>query len=101
MSTVSGGRESVSVGVYISIPFCRSKCSYCNFASGVFAREMVAGYVGRLCADIGRAQQIASEMEGILDRKADSVYFGGGTPTTLAPAEVERIFSALRQQFEI
>jgi len=89
------------VGIYISVPFCRSKCSYCNFASGVFAREMAAGYVERLYADIRRAQQTASAMGGIIERKADSVYLGGGTPTTLAPAQIERIFAALRQEFEI
>ncbi len=89
------------VGVYISVPFCRSKCSYCNFASGVFAREMAVGYVERVCADAGRARQIASEMGGILERKADSVYLGGGTPTTLTPDRIERIFAALRQEFEI
>jgi oxygen-independent coproporphyrinogen-3 oxidase len=89
------------VGIYISVPFCRSKCSYCNFASGVFAREMVAGYVERVCADIRRAQQTASAMGGMLERKADSVYLGGGTPTTLTPEQLERIFTALRQEFEL
>ena len=89
------------VGIYISVPFCRSKCSYCNFASGVFAREMVAGYVERVCADISRARQIAIEMGGTLERKADSVYLGGGTPTTLTPGQFERIFAALRQGFAI
>jgi len=91
----------MAVGIYISVPFCRSKCSYCNFASGVFARGMVAGYVERVCADIGRVQQTAAEMGGSLERKADSVYFGGGTPTTLQPQQLERIFTALRQEFEI
>lgn len=89
------------VGIYISVPFCRSKCSYCNFASGVFAREMAAGYVERVCSDIRRAPQTASAMGGILECKADSVYLGGGTPTTLAPGHIERIFAALRQEFEI
>jgi oxygen-independent coproporphyrinogen-3 oxidase len=88
------------VGIYISVPFCRSKCSYCNFASGVFAREMVAGYVERVCADIRRVRQTASAVGGVLERKADSVYLGGGTPTTLAPEQLERIFAALRQEFE-
>jgi len=89
------------VGIYISIPFCRSKCSYCNFASGVFAREMVAGYVERVCADIHLARQTASAMGGAIDRHADTVYLGGGTPTTLTPEQIERIFAALRQEFEI
>lgn len=89
------------VGIYISVPFCRSKCSYCNFASGVFAREMVAGYVERVCDGIRRAQQTASAMGGILERKADSIYLGGGTPTTLTPQQLDRIFAALRREFEI
>ena len=89
------------VGIYISIPFCRSKCSYCNFASDVFAREMVAGYVERVCADIHLAPQTASAMGGAIDRHADTIYLGGGTPTTLTPEQIERIFAALRQEFEI
>ncbi len=93
--------HTLPVGIYISVPFCRSKCSYCNFASGVFAREMVAGYVERVCAGIQRAYKIATEMGGILERRADSVYLGGGTPTTLAGVQLEAIFTALRQQFEV
>ena len=91
----------MAVGIYISIPFCRSKCSYCNFASGVFAREMVAGYVERVCADIRRVQPTASAMGGTIERKANSIYLGGGTPTTLTPEQLERIFAALRQEFEL
>ncbi len=62
---------------------------------------MVAGYVDRVCSDIRRAPQTASAMGGILERKADSVYLGGGTPTTLAPGQIERTFAALRQEFEL
>ena len=93
--------DTLPVGIYISVPFCRSKCSYCNFASGVFAREMVAGYVERVCADIHRAREIAAEMGGILEQKADSVYLGGGTPTTLTSAQLQSIFASLRHQFEL
>jgi oxygen-independent coproporphyrinogen-3 oxidase len=89
------------LGIYISIPFCRSKCSYCNFASGVFAREMVGSYVERVCSDIQHAGGRASEGAGIFDRRVDSIYFGGGTPTTLTPVQLEQIFTALRQEFEI
>ncbi|HYY70456.1 MAG TPA: radical SAM family heme chaperone HemW [Terriglobales bacterium] len=91
----------MAIGIYISVPFCRSKCSYCNFASGVFAREMVAGYVERIGGDIADARHTAAVMGGILDRTADSVYLGGGTPTTLTPAQLEQIFVALRREFEI
>ena len=89
------------LGVYISVPFCRTKCSYCNFASGVFAREAVAGYVERVCADISRVGQTAFEMGGTFECKANSVYFGGGTPTALPAPQLERIFAALHQLFEM
>jgi oxygen-independent coproporphyrinogen-3 oxidase len=92
---------TVPLGIYIAVPFCRSKCSYCNFASGVFARGMVTGYVEKVCADIVCADQTAAAMGGIFERSVDSVYLGGGTPTTLRPEQLERIFAALRQEFEV
>ena len=91
----------MSVGIYISVPFCRSKCSYCNFASGVFAREMVAGYVGRVCQDVQRALQTASAMGAVLEREADSLYLGGGTPTTLTSGQIQQLFAVLRQEFKV
>ena len=91
----------MSLGIYISIPFCRSKCSYCNFASGVFARELVGSYVERVCKDVQHAEETTSEMGGIFDHTVDSIYFGGGTPTTLTPVQLDQIFTALRQEFEI
>src|SRR5215470_9455583 len=84
----STGNALMPLGIYISIPFCRSKCSYCNFASGVFAREMMGSYVERVCSDIQHAGGRASEVAGIFDRKVDSIYFGGGTPTTLTPVQL-------------
>ncbi|HEV8524197.1 MAG TPA: radical SAM family heme chaperone HemW [Terriglobales bacterium] len=89
------------LGIYISVPFCRSKCSYCNFASGVFAREKMTDYVERLCVDIECAEQIAAEVGGVLERAVDSVYLGGGTPTTLAAAQLLRVFETLRRNFQI
>ena len=91
----------MSVGIYISVPLCRSKCSYCNFASGVFAREMVAGYVERVCQDIHGAQPTASTIGGVLERRVDSVYLGGGTPTTLTPGQIEQLFAELRHEFQV
>jgi oxygen-independent coproporphyrinogen III oxidase len=92
---------SVALGVYISVPFCRTKCSYCNFASDVFSKAVFEKYVDRVCADIKNASQAAAEIGGKMDRQADSIYFGGGTPTVLNSEQIERIFAALRRQFEI
>ena len=89
------------VGVYISVPFCRTKCSYCSFASDVFSRAVFERYVDRVCADIENAPQVAAEMGGRIERAVDSIYLGGGTPTVLEAAQLGRIFAAVRRQFNV
>ena len=89
------------LGIYISVPFCRTKCSYCNFASDVFSRAVFERYVDRVCADIQQAPQTAAETGGQLERAVDSIYLGGGTPTVLEAAQLERVFAMVRQQFEV
>ena len=89
------------LGIYISVPFCRTKCSYCNFASDVFSRAVFERYVDRVCADIGNAPQVAAEMGGQIERTVDSIYLGGGTPTVLDAGQLERIFLAVRSEFEV
>jgi oxygen-independent coproporphyrinogen III oxidase len=91
----------VALGVYISVPFCRTKCSYCNFASDVFSRTAFERYVDRVCADISNARQIAADTGGTIEREVDSIYLGGGTPTVLDPGQLERIFAAVRAEFEV
>jgi oxygen-independent coproporphyrinogen III oxidase len=91
----------VPVGIYISVPFCRTKCSYCNFASDVFSRAVFERYVDRVCADIDNAEQTAAEMGGKIEREVDSIYLGGGTPTVLEAVQLERVFNTLRQQFDV
>src|ERR1700731_3456699 len=89
------------LGVYISVPFCRTKCSYCNFASDVFSRAVFERYVDRVCSDIANAPQVAAEMGGQLERAVDSIYLGGGTPTVLDSAQLERVFAAVRSRFDV
>jgi oxygen-independent coproporphyrinogen-3 oxidase len=91
----------VPLGIYISVPFCRTKCSYCNFASDVFSRALFERYVDRVCADILNATNAASEMGGRIEREVDSIYLGGGTPTVLAAEQLRRMFDAVRQQFAL
>jgi len=91
----------LSQGIYISVPFCRTKCSFCNFASGVFSRTLFDRYVGQVCAEIEAADHIARELGGQLDREADSIYLGGGTPSVLAPDQLQRLFRAVRENFEV
>src|SRR5262252_2217060 len=91
----------MSFGIYISVPFCRTKCSYCNFASDVFSRAVFEQYVDRVCCDLEQAERTAGEMGGRFERAVDSCYLGGGTPTVLAGRDLERIFSAVRRNFDV
>ena len=91
----------MSLGIYISVPFCRTKCTYCNFASDVFSRAVFERYVDRVCSDISNAPQIAADMAAHLEPKADSIYLGGGTPTVLDPAQLQRMFTAVRGHFDV
>jgi oxygen-independent coproporphyrinogen III oxidase len=89
------------LGVYISVPFCRTKCSYCNFASDVFSKAVFERYIDLVCSDIANAERDAAEMGGKFEREVDSIYLGGGTPTVLEPAQLQRLFDAVRAQFSV
>jgi len=85
----------VAAGIYLHIPFCKSRCSYCDFATDVYRdSEDVDRYVAALC----------SEMPGIWqeeNRTADTVYFGGGTPSLLSAKQVEKILRSVDLLFDI
>lgn len=89
------------LGIYISVPFCRTKCSYCNFASDVFSRAAFERYIDRVCADIANSHRVAAEMGGQIEQDVDSIYVGGGTPSVLDPAQLQRVFDAVRSQFSV
>ena len=89
------------LGLYVSVPFCRTKCSYCNFASDVFSRAVFERYVDRVTSDIEHAQETAEAMGGTFDDNLDSVYLGGGTPTVLDSHQLERLFVTIRQNFRL
>jgi oxygen-independent coproporphyrinogen III oxidase len=90
-----------TVGVYISVPFCKAKCTFCNFASGVFSADRMQGYVDRVCGEIRDSRTAAKGLGATLDRSVDSVYFGGGTPSLLSAGQFRQIFGALRQEFDL
>ena len=84
----------MTAGVYLHIPFCKSRCSYCDFATDVYRDSgAVQTYVDALCTEISHFST-----DGI---EADTIYFGGGTPSLLTPEQVERILKAVRNQFKI
>ena len=89
------------LGLYISVPFCKTKCTYCNFASDVFSRAVFDRYVARVCGEIENAPETAEQMDGRFEQQVDSIYFGGGTPTILEVAQLERIFVTMSQNFSV
>jgi oxygen-independent coproporphyrinogen-3 oxidase len=89
------------LGLYISVPFCRTKCSYCNFASDVFSKSAYENYVARLLEDFSNSHVLALELGSQLDETADSIYVGGGTPSILDSTQLLRIFAAVRDHFAI
>ncbi len=90
-----------SLGLYISIPFCRSKCTYCNFASGVYPASEHERYTQRIVEDLSSAGSFAGDIGVDLPRRVDTVYFGGGTPSLLEPALLRRIFATIRSEFDL
>src|SRR6185436_16311062 len=82
-------------GVYIHIPFCRSRCSYCDFATGMYESALAERYVAALISEIESWREVE------LPAAVDTVYFGGGTPSLLAPAQIESILTAVESRFEI
>src|SRR5580698_1439796 len=69
-------------GVYISYPFCAQKCTYCNFASGVFPADLERDYLTSLCSEIAAEDW---------PWQPETVYLGGGTPSRMQPAALDRI----------
>jgi oxygen-independent coproporphyrinogen-3 oxidase len=89
------------LGLYLSVPFCRSKCTYCNFASGVFPAAYHERYVARVEEDLREIRARAREWSAVLPEAVDSVYLGGGTPSLLEPGLLRRLFTALRREFAV
>lgn len=92
---------SDQLGLYISIPFCRSKCTYCNFASGVFPTHEHKRYIQRLLSDVREARNWSESLGVHLPTHVDTVYLGGGTPSLLEPDLIDQLFVAIRTQFSV
>ena len=82
-------------GVYIHIPFCRSRCSYCDFATGMYQSALADRYVACLVQEIQLWQEVESPAA------VDTVFFGGGTPSLLTPSQTGAILQAVRSRFTV
>lgn len=93
------GQESdifVSLGIYVHIPFCRTKCNYCHFLSAPLQRNAAKKYVEVLIREIETFTDCPAANEEV-----DSVYFGGGTPSLLPVDPMDRIMQACRRRFSL
>ncbi|HKU74475.1 MAG TPA: radical SAM family heme chaperone HemW [Pyrinomonadaceae bacterium] len=82
-----------AAGLYLHIPFCSSRCSYCDFATGLYKDELAESYVRALVADIRSSRYFGDSV--------DTIYFGGGTPSLLAPSQLELILATLHDCFKV
>src|SRR5438067_2331911 len=99
------------LGIYVQVPFCQTKCTYCNFHTGVVAKERFAPYVEAACREIRghrrllRAAGVTGAGAGEDNRQewrsylVDTVYFGGGTPSLVEPQQLQKILDAIRGTF--
>ena len=103
-------------GVYLHVPFCKSRCSYCDFATEVYRDSVVVEqYVDTLCREIeggnpsrseGAPERRAEAKEGTLPTGrvsacVDTIYFGGGTPSLLTSRQVEQILEVVKSRFDV
>ena len=82
-----------TAGLYVHIPFCSSRCSYCDFATGLYQSELAERYVCAVVEEIRRSS--------CAGQRTDTIYFGGGTPSLLQSSQLDRILNALYKHFAI
>ncbi|MDP9338714.1 MAG: radical SAM family heme chaperone HemW [Acidobacteriota bacterium] len=94
-----------SVGIYVQVPFCQTKCTYCNFHTGVVASSRFAPYVQAVCreienhADLYTGAGIELPLQFAERARPDTVYIGGGTPSLLDPEHLQNILDTIRATF--
>jgi oxygen-independent coproporphyrinogen-3 oxidase len=103
------------VGIYVQVPFCQTKCTYCNFHTGVVSASRFAPYAEAVCGEIRERRELlkaagvglrqgiagfqASQDSLPLEDLVDTVYIGGGTPSLLDPSHLQNIMDAIRGVF--
>jgi oxygen-independent coproporphyrinogen-3 oxidase len=93
------------LGVYLHIPFCQTKCHYCDFVSGPFPEKWISPYVEALKKEIQQTDQVLRRVQ--IDRAlvtpaiVDSIYFGGGTPSTIEACQISEINRVVRTVFNV
>ncbi|MCU1240209.1 MAG: Oxygen-independent coproporphyrinogen-III oxidase-like protein [Candidatus Acidoferrum typicum] len=93
-----------TLGIYVQVPFCQTKCTYCNFHTGVVSSARFAPYVNCVCGEMAGHRRLYEGAgitlpEAIADAVVDTIYMGGGTPSLLDASHLRRIVDAVRENF--
>ena len=90
------------LGMYVQVPFCQTKCTYCNFHTGVFSSDLYAPYAEAVCREVAAYPRLLREsrITEVVNAVVDTVYFGGGTPSLLDPVGLAQILDAMRAGFD-
>ncbi len=91
--------DEKSFSLYISIPFCPTRCNYCSFVSHSVeqAKKLIPEYVEKLCEELEYTAEIAKK----LSLRLESIYWGGGTPTTLDAGQLAKICAVISKNFDL
>lgn len=91
--------EPDSYSLYVSVPFCPTRCSYCSFIShsNESAKKLIPEYVEKLCEELAVTGKIAKELE----LKLESIYIGGGTPSVLTAEQLKKVTDAISANFDV
>src|ERR1700694_2842046 len=92
------------LGIYVQVPFCQTKCTYCNFHTGVVSTSRFAPYAEAVCREIREYNAFYTVTgvtlpESLDDAEVDTVYFGGGTPSLLDTVHLQSMLDAIRESF--
>jgi oxygen-independent coproporphyrinogen-3 oxidase len=92
------------LGIYVQVPFCQTKCTYCNFHTGVVSSGRFAPYVDAVCREIRGYRKLYRAagvgLPGEFEKAiVDTVYFGGGTPSLLEPELLRQMMGTIRERF--
>src|ERR1700736_6045286 len=98
--------QMTSLGIYVQVPFCQTKCTYCNFHTGVVSPSRFAPYVSAVCREMKTYRDLYPAVgieivPGIAKHATvDTVYIGGGTPSLLDPGHLQIILDTIRDSFQ-
>ena len=96
MALFSSNKNKAPLGIYVHVPFCRSKCQYCDFYS-LTAKDdkLIDSYLTAICNHIKESGELTPGY------RVDTIYFGGGTPSFLGADALATILTAIRRNFDV